>query len=192
MVTPLLLLVERPTGPSLLPVVTLHLTALVLLGLLVAVDLSRFLHVPWFAGVGPVVRRFGTAAAVVALSTGVVALVTLASSAALRYDASLQFLQLLSALDIAWAAAALTLGGFWLWGRTAGIAASAVLIAVCVWSIWNYLRIIGFGPEEGWLVDGAALLRYVLPYDMAAAVTAIVVLILGSRRQATEQPSVQS
>lgn len=139
-------------------------------------------------------RCFGAAAALVALATGVVALVTLASSAALRYDVSLQFLQLLSALDIAWAAAGLGIGGMWRWGPGRALVAVGALIAVCVWSIARYLQVVGFGPSGEWVVEGGALMRHVLPYDMAAALAAIVVLVAGARRraQATRQPSAQS
>lgn len=133
-------------------------------------------------------RRVAAGASIVALTTGVVALTTLASSAALRYEPSMQFLQLLSALDIAWATAATFVGVSWLWSRRAGAAAAAAVGALCIWSIWNYLRIVGFAPGGGWIVDGASLFRYVLPYDMAAAVVAVTAVVLGARRRARSEP----
>ncbi|MDR9451616.1 MAG: hypothetical protein RI637_10405 [Acidimicrobiia bacterium] len=69
----------------------------------------------------------------------------------------------------------------WLAGRTAGAVAGGVVGVVCVWSIWTYLTIVGFTPDGGWLVDGSALLRYVLPYDIAAAMIAVLALTAGAR-----------
>jgi hypothetical protein len=54
-------------------------------------------------------RRLATTIGVIVIITGVTGLVTLASSAAMQYEPSLQFLQLLSALDIAWVVAGTTL-----------------------------------------------------------------------------------
>lgn len=180
----LLLLVPTPTPESVLAISIVHLSALVVLGLLVARDLAGTLDGDWFPWLGPTGRRLASGASVVALTVGVVALVTLASSAALRLDASMQFLQLLSSMDIAFAASTTMIGVWWIWGRRAGEVAGVVVAVVCVWSIWNYLRIVGFTPQAGWLVDGAALMRYVLPYDMAAAVVAVVSLTVGARRTA--------
>ena len=191
LVTPLLLFVQVPRS-ALLPVSIVHLSLLVTYGVIVAADLSRLLEDEWFGGMRPFGRAFASAGSVVALSTGVVALLTLASSAALRYDVSLQFLQLLSSLDIAWAAAAIGIGAYWLWGRSGALIAVVALLVVCVWAIGVYLSVVGFGPSGEWLVDGAALMRHVLPYDMAAAATALSLLIAGARRQATRQPSPQS
>jgi hypothetical protein len=130
---------------------------------------------------------------IIALATGVVALVTLASSAALGYQPSLQFLQLLSALDIAWATAGLMLGVRLLAGDRGALAAGLVLAVICIWSIWRYLDVVGFAGNGGWLVSGPDLWRYVLPYDMAAAVMAIGALVIGLRTtQPTEQRNPQS
>ncbi len=138
-------------------------------------------------------RHFAAATAVIILVTGTVALVTLASSAALGFDPSLQFLQLLSALDIAWAATALLLGVRWLRHQRVGLVAAAGLGGVCVWSVWRYLVNVGFGPNGEWVVTRAGLMEYVLPYDMAAAVVAVLAIVAGiRRRQPTVQPSPQS
>jgi hypothetical protein len=119
----------------------------------------------------------------VVLVTGVVALVTLASSAALRYPPSMQFLQLLSAVDIAWVVAAFVVGAGRAWGRAAAIVGGAVVGIVCVAAIWRYLDIVGFGPNGEWIVDGAELWRNVIPADMVAALTAIGVFAYGARRR---------
>lgn len=189
---PLLLLVPSPSGDSLLAWTTVHVVAIVALGFGTMIDLSRFVDQPMFGSISKdPLRRFTTAGALVALVTGVLALVTLATSAALRLDASLQFLQLLSTLDIAWSVAALYFGVRWLWGESVGRIAGGVLAVVCVWSIWNYLRIVGFTSDGGWLVDGGALFRWVLPFDTMAAIVALASLIFAVH-QPIEQRSPQS
>ena len=193
---PLLLAVPGPDSElARLTLVTVHLTLLVGFGIALAVRLSPLVDEDWFAGASPRSARWGAIAAIVAVDTGAVALVGLATSAALRYPPSLQFLQLLSALDIAWAGAALYLG-VRMWGRRGtAVAVTVALGVVCVWSIWNYLRVVGFAPDGGWLLDGSQLSRLVLPYDMVAAVTAIITVALGVRRtlpQPTAQRSPQS
>lgn len=188
----MLLLVPQPSGDALLAWTTVHVVSVVALGFGTTVDLARFVDEPMFESIGgPSLRRFTTAGALVALATGVVALVTLATSAALRLDASLQYLQLLSTLDIAWSVAALYFGTRWLWGERAGRLAGLLLSIICVWSIWNYLRIVGFTPDGGWLVDGTALLKWVLPFDTMAAFLALGSLTLAVR-QPMEQRSPQS
>lgn len=180
----LLLLIDGIPNDRLLATVLGHLTVVVAAGVALAVVFTRRLDERWFHLAPGPRERMASAAAAVALVTGTVALTTLASSAALRLDPSLQFLQLLSALDIAWVTAATTIGVTWLGSRRSGLAAGAVMTAFCVWSIWTYLDVVGFGADGSWLVDGAALRRHVLPYDMVAAFVAVTVLILGSRRAA--------
>ncbi len=174
------LIVPLPNQP--LGVVIGHLTALVGLGMLATGLMATHADVPWLENtrLGPAGRAFWSAGMIVSFATGLVALVTLASSAALGYDPSLQFLQLLSALDIAWAGGALFLGVRWLKGVPVAWAATGGLGLVCIWSIWNYLRVVGFTATGGWLVDGPALMRYVIPFDMAAASMAIWALWRGS------------
>ena len=124
-----------------------------------------------------------SAASLVALSTGFAALITLPSSAALGYDPSLQFLQLLSSLDVAWTAVGLGLGIRFLTGsRRLGLAAALALDAICVFSIWNYLRVVGFGPGGEWIVDSERLATLVIPFDVVAALMSIGALILASRK----------
>lgn len=185
-----LLLVDGP----LLLLFVVQLSALVTFGLGLAGSVASLADQTWFPAIpSPAWRRFASAATVVIVVTGTVGLLTLASSAALRFDASLQFLQLLSALDVAWAATALLIGTRWLYGPRAGSAAALGLGAVCVWSVWRYLVNVGFGPEGQWVVDRMALMQYVLPYDTVAAIAAVVAVVAGiRRRQATVQPSPQS
>lgn len=171
-----------------------HLTALVLLGLVASLRLAPLAGGDWFLGRSwsPFWRAIGSGVSVVFLVTGMVGLVTLASSAALRYPPSMQFLQLLSALDIAWAGAALVVGVYRAWRLPAAVVAGSILAVICVWSIWWYLDAVGFGPNGEWIVDASVLMRRVLPFDIAAAVMAIGALLYGTHRQATEQARPQS
>ncbi|MDH3499204.1 MAG: hypothetical protein OEM97_03700 [Acidimicrobiia bacterium] len=150
--------------------------------------------VTWFASIRA--RRtsmFASAAAVVVVVTGVTGLVTLATTAALRFHPSTQFLQLISALDIAWVTAAVVVGVRWLASSRAGIIAGGVIGIVCVWSIWRYVDNVGFAPDGSWIVSRIALEQYVLPYDAMAALVAIGVVAGGiRRRQLRPQPSAQS
>jgi len=173
-----------------------QLVVLVAIGHAMTITVMNLGDEPWFTGMpwSPAWRSIASGVGLVVLVTGTVGLITLASSAALGFDPSLQFLQLLSALDIAWAGAALTIGVYRTFARGWAIAAGSVLGIICVWSIWNYLSIVGFGPGGSWIVSGPDLARYVIPFDIAAAVMAVVFFLLGVRSQvqATEQPSPQS
>ncbi|MEN8233932.1 MAG: hypothetical protein ABFR89_03280 [Actinomycetota bacterium] len=171
-----------------------HLAVVVALGLAASLRLAPLAGDDWFLGRSwsASLRLGASGVAVVFLVTGMVGLVTLASSAALRFPPSLQFLQLLSALDIAWVGAALIVGAYRAWRLPIAAAAGATLGIFCVWSIWKYLDVVGFGPEGQWVVDGGALVRYVLPFDVIAAVMAVAVFVYGTRRQAIEQASPQS
>lgn len=182
---------DAPTGWFIV-----HLGALVAFALGVTISIAVLGDEPWFATIswGAGLRSTAGGVGLVVLVTGTVGLVTLASSAALGFDPSTQFLQLLSALDIAWVVAAVSIGIYRLVSRTwAAVAGSAVGL-LCVWSIWNYLSIVGFGADGEWIVSGSDLMRYVIPFDMAAAGVAVVVFLLGVRAQvyATEQPRPQS
>lgn len=175
---------------------TVQLTVVVGFGLVLANVVVRLGTADWFRGaswsIG--VRLIAGGIGLVVLVTGTVGLVTLASSAALRYDPSTQFLQLISALDIAWVGAAITIGAYRSWGRGWAVFGGAVIGVVCVWSIWNYLGHVGFGPNGEWIVSAPDLMRFVLPYDTGAAIVAVSVFLIGVRAktQATEQPSPQS
>lgn len=173
-----------------LAAVTVHLALIVTFGLWAVARMARYTDEPWLleTDLPPRWRAFWSAGMVVSFSTGLVALITLASSAALRYDPSLQFLQLLSALDIAWAGSALFLGVRWLKGTRLAWAMAIGLGVFCTWSIWNYLRIVGFGPDGAWIVDRTALMRYVLPFDMAAAFIAVLALWSGARSFSASYP----
>ena len=179
---------------DLLLAVTIHLVAVVLGTYTLALRIAPIADAPSFANLSTSGRRmFASAALIAGIATGYAALVTLAGSAALRLDPSLQFLQLLSALDIAWVVAATIVGTRWIRGASLSRLAGALMSIICVWSIWRYLDTVGFGPHGEWIVSGQELGRLVLPYDTVAAVIAIGVVLIGiRRRQATEQPSAQS
>jgi hypothetical protein len=172
-----------------------HLVAVVLLGLAATLFLAPSADASWYGGtsLSEYRRLVISAAGVVALVTGMVALVTLATGAAIGFQPSLQFLQLLSALDIAWAGAALMIGlDRWV-GRGAAVFGGLVLAVTCVGTIWRYLDTVGFAPDGGWIVDGDRLMTLVIPFDMVAGVVAVAVLLIGTRRaQRTEQASPQS
>lgn len=178
------------TSSAPLAAITVQLALIVAFGLWAVAKMARFADEPWLleTNLSPRWRAFWSGGMVVSFATGLVALITLASSAALRYDASLQFLQLLSALDIAWAGGALFLGVRWSKGTRLAWAMAIGLGVFCTWSIWNYLQIVGFGPDGAWVVDRTALMRYVLPYDMAAAFIAVFALWSGSRSFVTSHP----
>lgn len=179
----LLLLVDvgpDPTRPFLI-----QLSVLVGFGVALTTVLLRHTGDDWFQDPGwsHALRLTGSGAGIVALVTGAVALVSLASSAAMQYDASTQFLQLLSALDIAWASAAVMIGAYRLWTRSAAVIGGIVLGVFCVWSIWFYLDAVGFGAEGEWIVSGSDMMTRVIPFDMMAATVAVILFVLGVRKQ---------
>jgi hypothetical protein len=131
-------------------------------------------------------NRLVTNAAFVVIVTGVTALVTLASSAAMQYEPSLQFLQLLSALDIAWVVSGTMLAVWLLWGRVASLAAGWMMSVVCVLSIAAYLDEVGLDETGGWLVDGQQMLRLVIPFDIAAAMITIGLTLLAVLRTSAD------
>ena len=186
------LLYPSPKDEGLLAYTLVHLTIVQVLTLQFTVSNSRHIDGEWFVeSRRPFLAR---AAALTAASVGFAALLTLATAAAARYDVSLQFLQLLSSLDIAWVVAALYLGATRLWGKIAGTGLASLLVAACVWSIGAYLQVVGFGPGGEWLVDGSQMMRIVIPADLAAAILSLSVLFAAARvaDQPTEQASPQS
>ena len=189
-----LLVIDQSSDP--LGVFMVQLAILVVFSLLLAHTLVSLGTAAWFeaTGWGAFARLVAGGIGIVVLVTGTVGLVTLASSAALRLDPSTQFLQLISALDIAWVMAAVTVGLYRSSGRIWAVVGGLVIGTICVWSIWNYLDHVGFGPNGEWVVSNPDLLRFVLPYDVVAAVTAVTLFLVGVRSsaQATEQPSAQS
>ena len=156
------------------------------------IELASLTDDPWFENV----KRswLASSASLIAGAVGFSALLTLGTSAAARYDVSLQFLQLLSSLDIAWVVAALYLGTRALANRRLAIPAGSALLIACVASIAIYLSVVGFSADGGWLVDGAELMRIVLPSDLMAAIISLTVLLIASSRkvQPTEQARLQS
>jgi len=165
-----------------------HLTLLVLLAVSLTFRLLPYTDGLWFgAGSLTRVRRvMATGLGAIVIVTGIVGLVTLASSAALRYQPSTQFLQLLSALDIAWAVSTTMIAVHWLRGRRAALVAGGVVGVLCIASIGRYLDSVGFTPLGRWRLDAGALWEFVLPYDIAVATVAIVLFVVAARRKAVE------
>lgn len=156
-----------------------HLTILQVATFSFVIETAGLTSSPWFEHL----RRpwLASSASLVALAVGFSALLTLATSAAARYDVSLQFLQLLSSLDIAWVVAALYLGALRLWGRRIALIAGSLLLIACVASIAVYLSVVGFDSDGGWLVDGAQIMTIVIPSDVMAAIISVTVLLVASR-----------
>ncbi len=169
-------------------VLIVHLSALVAYTLALIVRLAGFSDLKWFPARDwpPPRRRFAAAASLIVIVTGVIGLMTLASSAAMRYEPSLQFLQLLSALDIAWVVAGTFLAVRWLWGRNAGLAAGVMMGIICVISIALYLDEVGLDADSGWLVDGNRMLQLVIPFDVAAAVITIGLLSVAAQHASAD------
>jgi hypothetical protein len=165
-----------------------HLVLVQVATLALVLELAPLTDRPWFTHT----RRpwLASAASLVAAVVGFSALLTLATSAAARYDPSLQFLQLLSSLDIAWVVAALYIGTLQMWRRVPAVLLGSALLAGCVASIAIYLKVVGFTEAGGWLVDGAALWRIVIPADTASAIASVGALLWADQR--TAQPSPQS
>lgn len=192
-------LLAVPAGWSRIGVFLAHLVVLVVFSLVLSLLLAPLVDGSWFGGTGwaPQLRRLAAGITVVLVVTGFTGLVTVASAGALRFQPSLQFLQLLSALDIAWVVAAVVVGLEAWRGRSVALLGGSAIGALCVASIWNYLRVVGLTPDGGWQLVGSELLRLVIPFDMMAAVVAGSVLVLGLRHaarsdQPMEQLSVQS
>lgn len=163
-----------------------QLILLVLLTIFVAARLLALTDTPWFANadLSPSRRLVATGLAFVVLITGVVGLVTMASSAALRFQPSTQFLQLLSALDIAWAAATVMVALYWLRGRWAALVGGALVGGVCIATIFRYLQVSGFTRAGRWRPDGGELWSRVIVYDVIVALIAIGLFAYAVRRRA--------
>jgi hypothetical protein len=189
-----LLLVPSPKAP--LTWFSIQLVLLVAFSLVLTFVLMPLGDETWFAASNwsSWLRSITSGIALVVLVTGTVGLVTLASSATLGLDPSLQYLQLLSALDIAWVGAAVMIGVYRSASRPLAAVAGLIVGIVCVWSIWNYLSIVGFGQGGAWIGFGPDLIRYVIPVDVISALIAVGVFLFGARAQVqeTEQPSPQS
>jgi hypothetical protein len=177
-----LLLVDIDADPAV--AFLIHLGALVAFGLGLTIALIPMSGADWFAksGWSQTTRLIWSGVGIVVLTTGVVGLVTLASSAALGYDPSTQFLQMLSALDIAWVTAAVIIGAERAWSRNVAVVSGMLMGIACVWSIWYYLDAVPFGPKGEWVVSGSDLATRVIPFDTAAAVIALGVFAFGTYR----------
>lgn len=171
-----------------------HLAVLALWGFGLATKLVTTVMATglWFSNLSARRSRQATALGVLAFATFAMVLVALASSAALRYDPSTQFLQLISAADIAWVVTGLMIGLSFRTNRMPWLAAGLAMTVVCVWSIYRYVDVVGFGAEGQWLVDAGEMLRLVIPFDVMAAAITIGAILWGSADYAIEQPSAQS
>lgn len=173
--------------PATWPTTTVFLGQLALLalwGLGLSANLAAGLGASdnlWFASMSGPVRRMSTAIGLVALSTFGTILVALASSAALRFHPSTQFLQLISAADIAWVVAGVMMGLAMRTPPKTWLAAGVMIALICAWSLYRYLAEVGFGPEGEWIVRSEELWRLVIPFDIAAAVIAVASIWFGSR-----------
>jgi hypothetical protein len=177
--------VPHETDSSRLWLIGVHVTLLTVGIFALTHHLAPVFETGAFDTYGPFGRRLGTDAALVALVTGAVALVTLASSATLGYQPSLQFLMLISALDIAWTTSGFYLGISRLSSKPwAGPAAGVFMGSMCVMALIRYLAVIGFGPDGGWDVQAPEMMRMVIPADTVAALLTIGALVLGARRSA--------
>ena len=172
----------------------IHLIALVAFSLALTWRLAPlssarwFPHRPWSMQT----ERLVSSASLIVIVTGVTALVTIASSAAMQYQPSLQYLQLLSALDIAWVVAGTMVAARLLWGQMAALVAGWMMSVVCVLSIKLYLDEVGLTDSGAWLVDGEQMLRLVIPFDVAAALIAVGLSLLAARRAASPDRTGQS
>lgn len=177
-----------PPSDGLYGYVIVQLAIIQVATFLYAMEVGDLLDAPWFAGK----RRawLASTASLVASVVGFSALLTLSVSAAARYDVSLQFLQLLSSLDIAWVVSGLYLAGRVLWSRTIAATAATVLLIACVTSIAVYLSVVSFTDGGGWLVDGREMMRIVIPSDVMAAIITLSSLLIASRRRT--QPTLQA
>ena len=186
------LLLPAPEGDGLLQYTLIHLAVVQIATFIFVIEMSPLTDQPWFSPIKG--SWLASSASLVAAVVGFSALLTLATSAAARYDPSLQFLQLLSSLDIAWVVAALYLGARKLWGKPLALILASTLIVICVWSIAVYLTSVGFTSNGGWLVDGSEMMRIIIPADTVAAVVAIAAMLGASQRadQRTAHPNPQS
>lgn len=182
-----LILGAPPPDEGLLAYSLTHLTIVQVATYLFALEVGSLTDEPWFSGSAR--PWLASVASLVAAVVGFSALLTLATSATARYDVSLQFLQLLSSLDIAWVVATLYLAVRHISREVVSIAAGAGLLVACVVSIAMYLVVVGFTPQGGWLVDGEQLLRIVLPSDTFAAILSLSFLLVASR--SADQPTAQ-
>lgn len=163
---------------------TIHLVLLGVFALALTAHLAPHADTPWFAGVAAAVgaRAALSWTVVVAAVAGAVAVAAVPTAAALRYDASMQFLVLLTAGTIGWQTAATALGGRRRFGPRVGAVLGAVPIVVGVVVFRAYLDAVGVGPGGAWIVDGARFTRLVLPAEAVVAVAAFVVFSLGVAR----------
>jgi hypothetical protein len=166
---------------------TVHLSAMLALVLTAALALVPLTSSKWFqnSGLPEVGRLMASGASLTILLAAGIAAVSIASSAALGYRPSLSYLQLLASADAGMATAGTSVGLAWAFGPAVATLGGASVAAVCVWSIWRYLDVVGFEANGGWKVDKQALWRYVYPYDVAALMLVASAIVIGALLRST-------
>jgi hypothetical protein len=183
---PLLVIPQPGTGP--------RLPALVHLGLLGAFAIGLAFHLapvadrPWLTGttIGEAARWAGAGLVVAAMVAASASGVAVATGAALRFDPSLQYLQVLATLHLSVTASLVVLGARRRFGGAIAAVGAAAMVAAGLWTEWRYLGAVGFTPAGGWVVDGSEMRVIVLPFlaGSAAAAAAAFAAGAGSRRTA--------
>lgn len=181
---PLLVVPQPGTDPRLPAIVHLGLLGAFAIGL--AVHLTPVADRPWLTGttIGEAARWAAAGLVVVAMVAAAASGVAVATAASLRFDPSLQYLQVLAALHLSITASFVVLGARRRFGGAIAGVAAAATVAAGLWTEWRYLGAVGFTPAGGWVVDGSEMRVIVLPFlaGSAAAAAAAVAAGAGSRR----------
>ena len=166
------LVLPQPDDPLFTAVVQLAIIAVYAVAM--TLHLAALGDAPWFDGlaIGGRARRGLTWVMLVADVAGASAVTALATSAALRYQPSVQLLQLVSVIVVGVVVSASALGTRRRWGGAPALAMAAVLGAVLVWVMWRHLDTVGSTASGGWRVDGSVVRETVVPYVAGAVVVA--------------------
>ncbi|NND01385.1 MAG: hypothetical protein HKN91_01230, partial [Acidimicrobiia bacterium] len=96
-----------------------------------------------------------------------------------------QFLQLLSTLDIAWAATTVMVALYWLLDRAQiALFGGVAVVGTCIWAYARYVDEVALGPNGAWRLRASELWEYVLVYDTLVAVVAVGLLFAAINRRA--------
>ncbi len=183
------LVLPAPEDP-LLPA-TVHLSAVVLFSVALSFHLAGLVEEEWFTetGLSATARRALGGLWIVVLVAGAAGVVTSATAAAYRFDASLQYLQVLAALHAAWVEAAVVIGLQRRFGSRVAVAGALATAGVWVWSVWRYLDAVGFTSSGGWAVDGGEIARLVVPFGAGVGAVAVTLFAVGVRVDASSEGS---
>jgi hypothetical protein len=179
------LVIPQPEDPRATVVIHLALLAAFLLAL--TFHLASVTDRAWFTRtrLGPVGRRAASWVVAGAAVTACAATVAAATAVGVRYDASMQYLVVLGADAIALPSSLAVLGARRRFGGGVAAGVGTVLAAAVVWSLWRYLDVVGVGPGDGWVVDGARFGTIVLPVIAGAVAVGLALFSLGARDRAT-------